>query len=81
VKKPHNGSIVYELNSTEVACWVRMEMTTFLKGFSSMLVVREQAISVIVKNVLIAPSPESLAENICIEHDSGLEVPAGHKMD
>jgi len=71
-KRLHNGGVVYELDKPETARWVRREKAIFTAGFGRTAVVKERAISVIVKFVPIAHSPDALAENRRIEHDSGV---------
>jgi len=71
-RKLRNGGVVYELNSTEAAQWVRSEKTTFTDGFGGASVIRERAISVIVEYVPVAHSPDAMEENRQIERDSGL---------
>jgi len=72
-KKLCNGGVVYELNSTEAAHWVRLEKTAITDGFGGMSVVREHVISMIVEYVPVSHSPDVVAENRCIEQDSRLK--------
>ena len=69
-KRLHNGGIIYD--KPETTRWVRREKATFMAGFGRTMVVKERAISIIVKFVLIAHSPDVLAENRRIKHNSSL---------
>jgi len=63
---------VYELDSTDTAWWVRSSKAAFTDGFGGSSVVKEQVTSVIVEYIPVSHSPDALAENCRIEHDSGL---------
>jgi len=69
-KRLHNGGIIYD--KPETTRWVRREKATFMAGFGRTMVVKERAISIIVKFVLIAHSPDVLAANRRIECNSSL---------
>src|SRR5882724_2423854 len=72
-KKLNNSGLVYELDKTETASWVRREKATFMAGFGGTVVVRDRATSVIVKFIPVVHSPDALAENRRVECNSRLE--------
>ena len=73
-KKLQNRGVVYELDSADTALWVRSGKSVFTDGFGGMSIVKEQATSVIVEYIPVSHSPDALAENHRIEHDSRLGV-------
>jgi len=57
----------------ETASWVRKEKAAFTAGIEGTVVVRDRATPVIVEFVPVAHSPDALAENRRVKHDSRLE--------
>src|SRR5882724_4361192 len=72
-KKLNNSGLVYELDKTETASWVRRQKAAFMAGFGGTAVVRDRATSVIVKFIPVVHSPDTLSENRRIKCDSRLD--------
>jgi len=64
---------VYELSNLEVTKWVSKEKVAFAEGFGGTSVFKDRATSMIVEYVQIAHSPDTLAENREIKHESRLQ--------
>jgi len=73
VKKLPNGGVILELCSAEVVLWLRREMAAFEEDFSSMSVVKDSKVSVLIMYVLITHFPDALSESRKVKHNSGLE--------
>ena len=72
VRKLANGGILFDMESLDSAKWIQDNKNAFIEKFSSAAVVKERAISVIVKYVPIRHSPGALSECRKIEWDSRL---------
>ena len=65
---------MYELRSLEVATWVIKEKAAFMEGFGGTLVIKDRAVSMIVEYVLVAHSPDALAETGILNTSPGLRM-------
>ena len=66
--------MVYELNSPETTTWLRKEKDTFMVNFGRTSMVKVKSVAMLIEYVPISHSPDALAENRRIEHDSKIEV-------
>jgi len=74
VRRLWNGGILYELDTPEVAMWLRREKGTFMEGFGGSSIMKEKTMAILVEYVPTSHSPDALAENRRIEWDTGLAV-------
>ena len=70
-EKLYNGGVILELNSPEVAQWLRRENTISAQEIEGMSVVKDRVTTMIIKYVPISHSPDSLAENQRINRIQG----------
>ena len=64
-----NSGVVYESNVPDAAQWVQENKRSFVDKFSSMSVIKDRTVSVIVEYVPVGHVPEALAEQRKIERD------------
>ena len=72
VKKLANGGVVFDLDTQEAVGVIQSHREGFLCKFIVSVVVKEQAVLVIVEHVPVSHAPDALVEQARIEHDSGI---------
>lgn len=73
-KRLKNGGILYELNSSGAAQWIRQERECFEKHFGGTSIIKDRVVAVLVENVPVDYAPEALAESSKIERDSDIDL-------